>query len=210
MTALAITAITNFILASQIFFLAGMAFRTAKERFSAAWFWDVALIMLGLGSLIAGIDHGFFEIPGLPRYAIQRFDWIVVGAATFGLLMTTATQFFPRSAFRAFLVFGILQWAVYAVAVLLVGSFWVVILNYAPVMLFLLVMSALGLKNGSGSWQMIVGVVVLFVASGIQAAAIDTFTPLDRNGLYHLVSMVGVYFMYLGGRQLRTHNLRPS
>ena len=58
-----------------------MAFRAAKKRFSAAWFWRVALTMLGLGSSIAGIDHGFFEISGLPRYAIQRVDWIVVGVA---------------------------------------------------------------------------------------------------------------------------------
>ena len=124
--------------------------------------------------------------------------------------MTTATQFFARSANSAFLLFGVLQGIVYSVAVLFAGSFWVVMLKYAPVMLFLLVMSVLGLKNGSGSWQLIVGIVILFVASGIQAAAIDAFTPLDRNGLHHLVSMAGVCLMYFGERQLRTQRFRPS
>src|ERR1035437_3972672 len=42
------------------------------------------------------------------------------------------------------------------------------------------------------------------VASGIQAASVDVFSPLDRNGLYHLLSMVGVAFLYLGGMQFRT------
>ncbi len=204
MTDLAITSITNFLLASLVFFLAGMIVQVPKERFSAAWFWGFAMTMVGLGALLGGIDHGFFEISGLPRYAIQRADWVVLGLVTFGVLMTTASQFFSRLVFRGFLVFGVSQWAVYSIIALFVDSFLVVIINYAPVMIFLLVMSALGLKSGSGSRPMITGIVILFIASGIQAAGMDTFSPVDRNGLYHLVSMVGVYFLYLGGRKLKT------
>ena len=51
---------------------------------------------------------------------------------------------------------------------------------------------------------MIVGILILFAASGIQAAGVDVFTPLDRSGVYHLVSMIGVAFMYFGGVQLKT------
>ena len=204
MTDLAVTSITNFLLASLVFFLAGMIVQVPKERFSAAWFWGFTMTMLGLGALLGGIDHGFFEIPGLPRYAIQRADWVVLGLVTFGVLMTAATQFFSRQVFRGFLVFGVSQWVVYSIIALFVDSFLVVIINYAPVMIFLLVMSALGLKSGLGSRQMITGIVILFVASGIQAAGLDTFSPVDRNGVYHLLSMVGVYFLYLGGRKLKT------
>ena len=65
-------------------------------------------------------------------------------------------------------------------------------------------MSFIGLRSGRGSPQMIVGILILFSASGIQAAGVDVFTPLDRNGVYHLVSMIGVAFMYFGGVQLKT------
>jgi hypothetical protein len=68
----------------------------------------------------------------------------------------------------------------------------------------LLVMSFIGLRSGRGSRQMVAGILILFAASGIQASGVDVFTPLDRNGLYHLVSMIGVAFLYLGGVQLRT------
>jgi hypothetical protein len=71
-------------------------------------------------------------------------------------------------------------------------------------MLLLLVMSLIGLRSGIGSAQMVAGILILFAASGTQAAGLDVFRPLDRNGLYHLVSMIGVAFLYLGGVQLRT------
>ena len=41
MNALAITSITNFVLASEVFFLAGLSAQKPKARFSAAWFWSV-------------------------------------------------------------------------------------------------------------------------------------------------------------------------
>jgi hypothetical protein len=123
---------------------------------------------------------------------------------TFFVLMTTAAQFFPRKYFQAFLVLGLIQFAVNTIAVLLIDDFLVVILNYAPVMIFLLVMNFIGLKNGTGSWMMIAGILIIFAASAIQSLGVDVFSPLDRNGLYHLVSMLGVLFMYLAGRNLRT------
>jgi hypothetical protein len=98
---------------------------------------------------------------------------------------------------------GIAQFVINTVVVLWIDSFLDVILNYVPVMVLLLVMNFIGLKNGSGSWNMIVGIVLVFTASAIQAIGIDVFTPLDRNGLYHVVSMVSAIFLYRGGTQLR-------
>jgi hypothetical protein len=201
MNALVVTSITNFILASQVLFLAGMLVRMPKTHFSAAWFWAGAMTLLGVAALIGGIDHGFFEASGLPRYFIQRSNWIVLGAMTFFVLMTTARQFFSPPVQRLFLILGIVQFAINTVVVLWIDSFLDVILNYAPVMVLLLAMNIIGLKNGSGSWNMIAGIVIVFTASAIQAIGIDIFTPLDRNGLYHVVSMVSAIFLYRGGTQ---------
>jgi hypothetical protein len=201
--ALAVTSITNFVLACELFFLAGMLVKIPKARFSAVWFYSGMMVCLGVATLVGGIDHGFFQGPGLPRYFIQRLTWIVLGVMTFFLLMTIATQFFPRRVHRHFLIVGMIQFAVYAAAVLLINSFLIVILNYTPVMLLLLILSLMDLKNGSGLQGIIAGVLILFAASAIQRVGMDIFSPLDRNGLYHLVSMVGIVFMYLGGRHLR-------
>jgi hypothetical protein len=95
MTALALTSVTNFLLAGEVLFLAGMAVRGPKARFSAAWYWSGVLLLLGAGALVGGIDHGFFEPAQVSRYAIQRFTWMLLAGMTFSLLMTAAQQFFP-------------------------------------------------------------------------------------------------------------------
>jgi hypothetical protein len=141
---------------------------------------------------------------GIPRYFIQRSNWIVLGAMTFFILMTTAAQFFPRKVFQVILIVGLLQFVVYTLLVLLIDDFLVVILNYVPVMVLLLVMSLIGLKNGTGSWVMIAGILILFAASAIQELGVDVFSPLDRNGLYHLISMAGVVLVFLGGKHFKT------
>jgi hypothetical protein len=202
--AIAITSITNFMLAGEVLFLAGMLVQRPKSRFSAAWFFSGMMALLGLGALLGGIDHGFFEGAGLSRYPIERSNWLVLGAMTFFLLMTISRQFFARRVQRMFLIFGIVQFTVNAIVVLLVDSFLDVIFNYAPVIIFLLVMNFVNLKKGTGSWPMIMGILILCGASGIQALGIDIFSPLNRNGLYHLVTMAGVVFLYLGGRRLCT------
>ena len=203
MTASAVTAITDLVLACEAFFLAGLTAGRNKARFSATWFWAATLLLLGLGALIGGVDHGFFEPAGLPRYAVQRTNWIVLGAMTFCLLMATAKQFFSLASQRVALIVGIAQFAIDTAAVLLVDSFLDVILNYAPVILLLLAMSVRGLRDGSGSRSMIAGILIQFLASAIQAMGIDTLSPLDHNGLYHVVAMVGVLFLYLGGKRLK-------
>ena len=199
MTILAVTSITNILLASLVFFLAGRMSRIPKARFSAAWYFTGVLLLLGTAALIGAIDHGFFEPANMPRYWIQRADWIVLGGVTFCMLMTTAKQFFDARFHRILLVVAAVQFAADSAAVLLVDSFLDVILNYAPVMLLLLAMSI-----KARSIHLTAGLLILSFASAIQAAGWDALRPLDHNGVYHLVSMAGVVFLYLGGMRLRT------
>jgi len=207
-TVLAVTSITNILLASLVFFLAGRMSRIPKDRFSAACYFTGVLLLLGVAALIGAVDHGFLEPARLPRYFIQRADWIVLGGVTFCLLMTTAKQFFDPRFHQVLLATALIQFAADSLAVLFVDSFLDVILNYAPVMLLLLTMNILTLKSKTGSIHgsvyMIAGILILSVASAIQAVGWDALSPLDRNGVYHVVSMLGVVFLYLGGARLRT------
>jgi hypothetical protein len=41
------------------------------------------------------------------------------------------------------------------------------------------------------------------VASGLQAAAVDVFSPFDRNSLYHTGMMIALMFFYRAGLGLQ-------
>jgi hypothetical protein len=198
-TVLAVTSITNILLASLVFFLAGRMSRIPKVRFSAAWYFTGVLLLLGVAALIGAVDHGFFEPVNMPRYLIQRADWIVLGGVSFCLLMTTAKQFFDPRFHQVFLVAAVIQFAADTAAVLLVESFLDVILNYAPVLLLMLAMSI-----KARSIHLTAGLLILSAASTIQAMGWDALSPLDHNGVYHVVSMLGVVSLYLGGVRLKT------
>lgn len=178
--------------------------RTPKERFSAAWYFTGVLLLLGVAALIGAVDHGFFEPAGLPRYFIQRADWIVLGGVTFCLLMTTAKQFFAPRVQWILLIVAMIEFVAETAAALLMDSFLDVILNYAPVMLLFLAMNILGLRQGTGSMEMIIGILILSAASAIQAVGWNRLSPLDHNGVYHVVSILGVVFLYLGSASLKT------
>ena len=201
MTALAVTAATNFALSGEALILAILTAKTTRTRYSAAWYFAGVLAFLGAAAFLGGIDHGFLEPGNLPRYWVQRSTWILLGATTFCLLMTTAKQFFPAPWQNKVAVLALIQFAVNIVVVLRIDSFLDVILNYAPVMILFLVLNVM---KSTGSWQMIVGLLVQSGASAIQALGVDNFSPLDHNGLYHVISMVAVLFLYWGGRRLST------
>lgn len=203
MDTLAVTSVTNFVLAGELFFLAGLMVRTPKARLSAAWFWAGAMLALATSALLGGIDHGFVEPTGLDRYAIQRANWLVMGVVTFCTLLATARQFLPTRWQGPVLVAGLLQFVVYTGAVLAVGDFRVVVVNYLPVVIALLALSVRGLREGTGSWQMVAGIVLLLVASAVQVLGIDASATLDHDGLYHVIAMAGAPFLYLGGQRLR-------
>lgn len=202
--ALAITAITDFALAVEACFLGGLLMQAPKERLSAAWYWSVSMLLLGTAALLGGIDHGFIEPAGLPRSWIQRLTWSLLGATTFCIVQTIAAQFFAGRTAYLISRAGIVQLALYLIVVLGFDSFFIAVLNYSPVMLWFLLLNVAHLRDGRGSWQMICGVCLLVLASTVQVLGVDVLSPVDHNGLYHLISMPALLLLFFGGRRLAT------
>jgi hypothetical protein len=202
MTSAAVTAITDVLLALEAMLLSYVLTRIPCIRSSALWHWRIALGAMGLGVLIGAVHHGWFPPPSAPGYWIERVDWAVLAAMTYFFLMAAAAQFFPASVWRTVQAMGVAQFVGNTLLVLFVDNFLVVTLNYGPVMVLLFAANFRGLGTGTGSWPMLYGLSLLLVGAAIQASGVDALTPLDHNGLYHLVSMLGVWFLFLAGRQL--------
>ncbi|HSV98466.1 MAG TPA: hypothetical protein VLM75_16215 [Spirochaetota bacterium] len=206
MTPLALTAITNFLWASEAFFLAGMLFGQMDILMGPYGIWAVSITLMGTGALLGGIDHGFFEPIGREwkgRMAMQKLSWIVAGVMTFAIVVVCALRFFPDRYSNVVIAAGLAQLCVFLVLIFRTDKFLVVIVNYVPVMLLFLGLNIYGLSTGTGSLNLVIGLVIAFIASAIQMAKVNIFHPLNWNGLYHLVMMVATMFLYMGGLDLK-------
>jgi len=202
---LSVTAITNFLWAAEAFLAAGFLLGRVRSLSTAAGYWALAMLFMGISALSGGIDHGFLEPRGNSpaRRAFEKATSVAAGILAFFTLLTVGWQFFAAGARPAFIAAGLLLLAAHLVATFLLDSFLVVILGYAPAIILFLVMSLLGLRSGTGSWQIIAGLLVSAAASLIQALGVDAFSPLDRNGLYHVVLMPATVLLTLGGLLLK-------
>ena len=206
MKAFEVTALTNFIWACETFLFSGMLIGKLNSWRSAQGFWVLTLFFMGIGALLGGINHGFVEPYGdtLVRKVLSRLTALSVGVMTFFVLLTMRHQFAPPSWQRTILIIALVQLAVYTVIIILIDNFLVVVLNYAPVMILFLILSFAGLSSQSGSGIMIIGLLLSFVASAALALGVDWFSPLEREGLYHVILMVSVFFLYRGGLLLKS------
>ena len=50
---------------------------------------------------------------------------------------------------------------------------------------------------------MVAGTLLLLAASIFQVLRVDVFSAVSGDGLYYLISMAGVVFMYWGGQRLK-------
>jgi hypothetical protein len=199
-----ITAVTNFILAGEAFLAAGILLGRVPLAPSAAVFWALAMLFLALGTLLGGLDHGFFEPKGdtRGRKVMQKTTWICTGVLAFFSLQTAAWQFGAEGWRAPAALIGLAQLAAFCYFAIRRDSFLTVILNYAPILLILLALNIAGLPAGKGSWAAVAGLLIAFAASAAQALGVDSFSPVDRNGLYHIVMLAAVAFLFLGGLTL--------
>lgn len=205
MTPLALTAITNFLWASEAFFLAGMLFGRMDGFMGPYGIWAASLALMGTGALLGGIDHGFFEPAGRDwkgRMVMQKLSWIVAGAMTFAIVMVCALRFFSGRHADIVIAAGIIQLCIFLVLIFRTDKFIIVIVNYVPVTLLFLGLNVYGLPAGTGSLNLVIGLVIAFVASAVQVAKVNVFHPLNWNGLYHLIMMIATLFLYMGGLDL--------
>jgi hypothetical protein len=170
---LMVTSLTDFVLAGEILFLAGMTVVRAKARYSAAWYWSVLLLLFGIAAMAGGIDHGFFEPAHLPRYAIQRFTWLLLAGMTFNLLMTASRQFLPSRVQPLLLCIALIQFFIAAIAILMVDSFVVIVANYIPVLLFFLILNQLHRRDGKRSRELTTGWGNLPLPGRLEANGLD-------------------------------------
>jgi len=204
MTELALSALTDAILAVLIAFLAGLSFRSDQHWTSAAGLFALYLLLAALASLLGTIHHGFVEGTGhpadIPLRSVNRIV-MLLGILTF--LMSTARQFLSPLGQRISLAVGLVGLAIGSWMVSTGDNLLVLVAENLVVMLLALGLHLRGLRDGSGSWAMSIGILLTLAASMLIPLGGDGVFGLGLYGTFHLLLMPAFLFYYVGGQALK-------
>jgi len=166
--------------------------------------WGLGLIFVALGAFAGGTVHGFAEL--LPRRVLDAL-WNAtvysIGGTVFLFFAGTLFSLWqggPRS--RALMRLNALCLLAYLAVISFESKFTYVIAYYVP---FLLVILACYAKDylaskAQGSLWIVSGVLVSFVAAGIQLTKLSLHPHFNHNDLYHVVQILGLACYYQGAK----------
>ncbi|WP_455388256.1 DUF6962 family protein [Petrachloros mirabilis] len=201
------TMVTDYALAVLCSLFAWRLWREGKDASQASMCsWAAGLACLGVASLAGGTFHGFSM---LLSHAVLRALWKItvyaIGSASFVLLTGTLWACVLPSVRRFLSLIPTVQLMVYALWMVTHDDFRYVIYNYAFTYL-----SILGLQLHAGATQgarsapwLVGGVLVSFVAAGVQANEMALHRHFNHNDLYHVIQMGGIYLFYRGAHLLK-------
>lgn len=129
---------------------------------------------------------------------------LAIGVTAACAWVLTGLLFSGTAKIKSWILFALATFAVYAAAVFFYSqSFLIVILNYLPAMLALLVVSLQRyLRSGAKSHRFVVtGLLLSFLAAFIQQAGLGLHPAyFNHNATYHLVQAFGLWFLFKGAR----------
>lgn len=200
---LALSALTDVILASLQAFAAGLLFRPGLRSGSPAWLWAWTMTVIAVTFLVGAIDHGFFEPVGHPLHGpLMSINRALVAIVSFMLVLTGAMRFLGRTGRRISVGIAGPVAAAVVVAVFLSDNFFIVVGCYSAALVTLLILNVVGLRDGRGSIAMIAGIVITFAASALPLIGYQGFAGLGIYATYHVALMPAVIAFYLAGLAL--------
>ncbi len=200
------TTLTDYLLAvvygSGAVALAGHARRTGAraQRLLAA-----SLASTAAAALLGGTSHGFG--PSLSAWAASGV-WLAtmwaIGLAAY-LLLRASFAAAPLGRSRRWLTLAAhAQLGAFLLWTVRHREFVWVMVDYLPVMLFVLALQAWQYRRREPSAAWIAGAVALsLVAAAVQRGGVSLHPNLNHNDLYHLIQTGAAWLLYRGGLLLR-------
>ena len=187
------TVLTDYALAAVSIFLGLRLIEKSK-------FWAVAFLALGLGALLGGTWHGFWQ-----SELLWKATTLSVGVASFGMVLGSAMATTSGALQRLLVGFALGKMAAYCAWMLFHDDFiWVV----ADTGTALLIVALLHLWRFNG-W-MLAGVAVSVLGGLAQASGFALHERFNHNDLYHVLQSAAMFLLYRGVKRYATEGSRPS
>jgi hypothetical protein len=170
---------------------------------TARWFRRF-FVATALASLLGGVVHGFFPEPTALAGVLWAATLLAIGAAALAAWAAGSYLLVPASSARWIVGAAVVEFVAYATLVVSgADRFAVAIYHYAPAALFLLVAlgGLLARTRARPAVLGVAGLVLTFVAAGVQAARIGIHPVLlGHNALYHLIQAVALALLFACAR----------
>ena len=177
----------------------------SQARASPVRLWGWAFAASALAAFLGGAYHGFAPMVGeLGLVLLWKATVFSLGFTSFLLLAATVLATVSQR-LRPWLLGAVaLKLGVYLLWMAGHDEFKYVVYDYASGLLAILALqaaAALAAPTPSSPW-IIGGVLVSFVAAGLQQSGFRLHPHFNHNDLYHVVQMAAVWLLYRGGRAL--------
>jgi hypothetical protein len=201
------TVLTDLILSAMaVYFAFRLGRQQELEGMNVHLYFSYAFWALGLGALLGAMTHGIgrqlsVEIGRL----IWRATLLSLGAAAFFLVLAMAYHAFPVRHVQVFEWSGILLLALYTIVILRDDRFLWAVIFYTGALLVILAVMLHDLFSGvqEGPGLVVAGILVSFAAAIVQRSGLTLHRHFNHNDLYHVVQMVGLYYLYRGAMMLK-------
>jgi hypothetical protein len=200
------TMVTDYVLVVLCSIFAWHLWKVGKAAQASVCFWAAGFACFGLASFAGGTVHGFAVI--FSQAVLQelwKLTAYAVGLASFFLLVGTLSSCILPSVRRFAMLIPYVQLIVYALWMATHDDFRYAIYDYAFTNLSIVVLqlhAGISRRAVSAPW-LIGGVLVSFLAAGVQFNEIALHQHFNHNDLYHVIQMGGMYLFYRGALVLK-------
>jgi hypothetical protein len=169
--------------------------------------WVIFFASIAVASFIGGTVHGFYpDESAWDYYLLWRSTLLAVGITAATAWVLAGLLICGPHKFKAWGLFVLISFVLYAIIVIFYSqSFTVVILNYLPAMIALLVAAIIGYRKNHSKYFVFIaaGVLISFVAAFIQQQGIAIHPDyFNHNSTYHLLQAFGLWTLFIGSRGL--------
>lgn len=162
--------------------------------------WSAALSACAIAAFAGGTYHGFLPWMDVNlAAALWRLTLLAIGWAAYAAVVATCRVHLSKHQSTVIWI-ARLQFGIYVLAAIATGEFIVAIIDYSLAFIFVLVVHfwAWRSRQDRAGLTVVGGVLVTFLAAGIQAAGIAPHEAFNHNDLYHVVQMAGTALLYRG------------
>ena len=175
------TVVTDYVLGAVSIFL-------SLRLVDASRFWALAFFALGLGALLGGTWHGFWQ-----HDLLWKATTLSVGGASFGMVAGSADAVTTGKLRAGLIAFASVKLFAYAAWMLYHDDFIWVVADTASALLIVAILHAWRF-NG---W-ILSGVAVSVLAGLAQASGFALHQRFNHNDLYHVLQIAAMFLFYRG------------